>query len=180
MYDQSSFDVQLITPINDNRTQSNDENSKMIKSKFDIRNYLISVLFLIPITLLVALLRKFLHVPSLEILYLIAPIASALLYGMGAAVTTSFISILTYDFFFVDPVYKFTINRPEHFISLVIFLIVSVVVSQLINLAKNQYSALKLRLESLSLIEDLSKELLKIPLHEEIIKDFDYSGSQTE
>ena len=35
-----------------------------------------------------------------------------------------------------------------------------------------------MRLESLSVIEDLSKELLNIPLHEEILKDFDKSSNQ--
>jgi two-component system, OmpR family, sensor histidine kinase KdpD len=177
-YDQSPFDVQLITPINETKPSSVSGNAKAARIKFEFRNYLTSVLFLIPLTFLIVILRKFIYVPSLEILYLIAAIASAILYGIGPAITTSVISVLVYDFFFVDPIYRFTVSRPEHFVSLVVFLIVSVIVSQLINRSKNQYSALKLRLSSLSLIEDLSKELLKIPLHEEILKDFESTGPQ--
>jgi K+-sensing histidine kinase KdpD len=78
----------------------------------------------------------------------------------------------------VDPRYSFTISRPEHFISLIIFLAVSLVVSHLIKQSKNQYKALHMRLESLSLIEELSKELLNIPLQEEILKDLDQPGGQ--
>jgi two-component system sensor histidine kinase KdpD len=132
----------------------------------------------VPVTIVVGILEKIFFLPSYEIIFIIAPIASAIFYGFGTAIFTSIMSVLTYDFLFVDPRFSFTVNRPEHFISLIIFFAVSAVVSQLINQSKNQFSALKMRIESLSLIEDLSKELLNIPLHEEIFRDFEDPGSQ--
>jgi two-component system, OmpR family, sensor histidine kinase KdpD len=175
MYDQSSFDVQLITPFSEK--EDNEINAiKQGEKKITIKNYFFSLLTIIPVTIIVALLEKILFLPSFEIIFIIAPIVSSIFYGFGPAISTSVLSVLTYDFLFVDPRYSFTINRPEHFISLMIFFAVSAVVSHLINQSKNQYSALKMRMESLSLIEDLSKELLNIPLHEEIFKDFEDPG----
>jgi two-component system sensor histidine kinase KdpD len=178
MHDQSSFDVQLITPTSESKNDKPDVSIKKRKYEISIRNYLVSFLLLLPLTLLIGILERFITAPSFEIIYLIAPIIAALLYGVGPAIFTSVMSVLFYDFFFIEPKYTFMINRPEHLISLLIFLAVSLVVSNLIKQSKNQYSALKMRLESLSLIEDLSKELLNIPLHEEILKEFDSTTNQ--
>ena len=178
MHDQSPFDVQLITPTAENEKIRIAPSIKKRKYGFHLRSYLFSFLFVIPLTILISILEKFIKVPSFEIIYLIAPVISALIYGTGPSIFTSFISVLCYDYFFVDPRYSFTISRPEHFISLLIFLAVSLVVSHLIKQSKNQYKALHMRLESLSLIEELSKELLNIPLQEEILKDLDQPGAQ--
>jgi two-component system sensor histidine kinase KdpD len=178
MHDQSPFDVQLITPTAENEKIRIAPSIKKRKYGFHLRSYLFSFLLAIPLTILISILEKFIKVPSFEIIYLIAPVISALIYGTGPAIFTSFISVLCYDYFFVDPRYSFTISRPEHFISLIIFLAVSLVVSHLIKQSKNQYKALHMRLESLSLIEELSKELLNIPLQEEILKDLDQPGGQ--
>ncbi|MCX6170519.1 MAG: DUF4118 domain-containing protein [Ignavibacteriales bacterium] len=178
MYDQSSFDIQLITPFLETDASASPEILKTDKKKFNFNNYLFSFLILIPVTIIVGILEKLFSIPSFEIIFIIAPIISAIFYGLGPAIFTSISSVLFYDYFFVEPRLSFTISRPEHLISLLIFLVVSSLVSQLINQSKNQHSALRMRLESLSLIEDLSKDLLNIPLHEEILKDFDKSISQ--
>ena len=179
MHDQSAFDVQLITPSSESEhVSANGHSQKKRKYEIHIRNYIDSLVILILLTGLISILRKFIDAPSFEIIYLIAPTTAALLYGTGPAIFVSFFAVLFYDFFFVDPHYTFTINRPEHFISLMIFLAVSLVVSHLIKQSKNQYNALKMRLESLSMIEDLSKELLNIPLHEEILKDIEQPTGQ--
>jgi two-component system, OmpR family, sensor histidine kinase KdpD len=172
LHDQSAFDIQLIAPTKEEQSQFHNKSQKKSESGFHFRNYLVPFLILVLLTGMIALLEKIVHVPSFEIIYLIAPITAALLYGMGPAIFVSFLGVLSYDFFFVEPRLTFTINRPEHFISLMIFLAVSLIVSQLIKQSKNQYNALKLRLESLSMMEDLSKELLNIPLHEDILNEF--------
>ena len=174
MHDQSAFDVQLITPSGEKETAAS-KSSKAKQKKYEIhlRNYIVPFIILLILTGLISILENFVNAPSFEIIYLIAPVTAALLYGMGPAVFVSFLGVLFYDFFFVQPRYTFTISRPEHFISLMIFLTISLVISHLIKQSKNQYNALKMRLESLSMIEDLSKELLNIPLHEEILKDIE-------
>ncbi|MCX6175084.1 MAG: DUF4118 domain-containing protein [Ignavibacteriales bacterium] len=178
MYDQSSFDVQLITPFSETDASVSTEILRHGKKKFNFKNYLYSFLILIPVTITVSVLEKLFSLPSFEMIFIIAPIVAAIFYGLGPAIFSSLMSVLFYDYFFVEPRLSFTISRPEHFVSLLIFLVVSTLVSQLINQSKNQYSALRMRLESLSVIEDLSKELLNIPLHEEILKDFDKSNNQ--
>lgn len=180
MHDQSAFDIQLITPAKETQTTSPEKTSKKKRFGFNFRNYLISFLILFLLTGFIAVLEKFVTAPSFEIIYLIAPITSALLYGTGPAIFVSFLGVLSYDFFFVEPRLTFTISRPEHFISLMIFLAVSLIVSHLIKQSKNQYLALKMRLESLSLIEDMSKELLNIPLHEDILKEIKNTNEKTD
>jgi two-component system sensor histidine kinase KdpD len=178
MHDQSPFDVQLITPTAEKEKSKITTSIKKRKYSFHFRNYLYSFLLMILLTIFISILEKFIKVPSFEIIYIIAPVISALLYGQGPAIFSSFLSVFFYDYFFLDSRYSFTVNRPEHLISLLIFLSVSLVVSHLIKQSKNQYNALRMRLESLSVIEELSKELLNIPLQEEILKDLDQPGGQ--
>ncbi len=178
MYDQSPFDVQLITPLTETTPTDRDKQAKRIKKEFNVRNYFTSLLFLIPLTLIIFLLERFLPISALGIIYIIAPISAALLYGIGPAIFISLLSVICYNFFFIEPRLSFNVNRPEQFISLLIFLSVAVVVSQLINRSKRHYLALQLRLESLSILEDLSGELLNIPLSEDILKEFVDSSNQ--
>ncbi len=178
MYDQSSFDVQLITPLTEKEESSKIEILKSRKKKIKFINYFYSFLSFVPVTLAVNLLEKLFYIPSFEMIFIIAPVFSAIFYGLGPSIFASVMSVLVFDYLFVEPRYAFTINRPEHFVSLLIFLAISIILSHLINRSKNQYSALRMRLESLSLIEDLSKDLLNIPLHEEILKDFAPPGNQ--
>lgn len=178
MHDQSAFDVQLITPTAEVETVAKEKVKRKRKYEFHLRDYAVSLLILILLSALIWIIEKFLTAPSFEIIYLIGPIAAALLYGTGPAIFSSVLGVAFYDFLFVEPRYTFTISRPEHFISLMIFLAVSIVVSHLIKQSKNQYNALRMRLESLSMIEDLSKELLNIPLHEEILKEVQEPSGQ--
>jgi two-component system sensor histidine kinase KdpD len=178
MHDQSAFDVQLITPSAEAESAPQKKIKRKKKYEFHLRDYAVSTIIILLLSVLIWGMEMFLNAPSFEIIYLIAPITAALLYGTGPAIFSSVLGVAFYDFLFVEPRYAFTISRPEHFISLMIFLVVSVVVSQLIKQSKNQYNALKMRLESLSMIEDLSKELLNIPLHEEILKEIQEPSGQ--
>ena len=178
MHDQSAFDVQLITPTAEAEISPPKKAKRKKKYEFHLRDYTISLLILLLLSVLIWITEKFFTAPSFEIIYLIGPITAALLYGTGPAIFSSILGVAFYDFLFVEPRYTFTISRPEHFISLMIFLAVSIVVSHLIKQSKNQYNALRMRLESLSMIEDLSKELLNIPLHEEIIKEIQEPSGQ--
>ncbi len=178
MHDQSSFDVQLITPTSEFETAPQKTIKRKKKYEFHLRDYAVSLLIIVLLSVLIWIVEKIFVAPSFEIIYLIGPITSALLYGTGPAIFSSILGVAFYDLLFVEPRYTFTINRPEHFISLMIFLAVSIVVSHLIKQSKNQYNALRMRLESLSMIEDLSKELLNIPLHEEILREIQEPSGQ--
>jgi K+-sensing histidine kinase KdpD len=73
------------------------------------------------------------HVPvlSLAVLYLLAIIPVAVAWGIALAVGTAIGSMLAFNFFFVDPLYTFTIEDTKNWFALLVFVITAVVVSEL-------------------------------------------------
>ena len=65
-------------------------------------------------------------------------LASAVTYGLWPALYTSVVSILLYNFFFLPPLYTFTIADPENVVALFFFLVVAVIASNLTGRVRDQ------------------------------------------
>jgi two-component system sensor histidine kinase KdpD len=83
-------------------------------------------------------LNRWLRLPNLSMLFLIAVLVSAARFGVRAAIAAAMLSFLAYDFFFVPPYYQFTIAEPQEFFALVIFLAVASLVGWLAGRARDQ------------------------------------------
>ena len=68
---------------------------------------------------------------AVDLLYLIPVVATATLFGLGASLIVSLSAALAYNFFFLPPVYTFTISDPENIITFVILAGVGIVAGQL-------------------------------------------------
>jgi len=82
--------------------------------------------------LLIALvLRQFLGIANIALVFLTSVLASAVTYGLWPALFACLVSVLAFNFFFLPPLYTFTIADPENVIALVTFAIVAVIGSNL-------------------------------------------------
>ncbi|HEX4026067.1 MAG TPA: sensor histidine kinase KdpD [Rhizomicrobium sp.] len=77
------------------------------------------------------LLRQSLAVSNVALVLLVAVLASAVTYGLVPSLFTCLICALTYNFFFLPPLYTFTIADPENVITLVVFMLVAGAASNL-------------------------------------------------
>ncbi|MBV9249034.1 MAG: sensor histidine kinase KdpD [Acetobacteraceae bacterium] len=77
------------------------------------------------------LLRETLAVASISLAFLTAVLVSAVLWGLGPALSACLLSVLAYNFFFLPPVYTFTIADPENVVTLFFFAITAVIASNL-------------------------------------------------
>jgi signal transduction histidine kinase len=64
-------------------------------------------------------------------LYVIAVLATAALYGRGPALMASVVSILTYDFLYVEPVFQFGLSEPQEWLALLVLFLTGLVAGQL-------------------------------------------------
>lgn len=71
-------------------------------------------------------------------LFLAGVLLIAVVAGLGPSVAASFVSLLVYDFFFVDPHFTFTVTKPQDVLSLAVFLLVAILTSQLTARARAQ------------------------------------------
>ena len=79
--------------------------------------------------------------PNISMVFLLAVLFSAVSFGMWPAIYTSVVSVLAYDFFFIEPFYTFQITEPSELLSLIIFLIVAIVTSALAGRVRDQARA---------------------------------------
>ena len=76
-------------------------------------------------------LREVMNVSSISLVFLTAVLASAAAFGLWPSLLAVLLSVLAYNFFFLAPLYTFTIADPENVVALVFFLITAVVASNL-------------------------------------------------
>jgi two-component system, OmpR family, sensor histidine kinase KdpD len=77
------------------------------------------------------LLHQMLGLASVAMAFLTAVLVSAVVYGLWPALFASFASVLAYNFFFLPPLYTFTIADPENVAALFFFGITAVIASNL-------------------------------------------------
>jgi two-component system sensor histidine kinase KdpD len=99
----------------------------------------------LPVTLLVAAatalgwsLHEATQVHNVALIYLAAVMISATRYGLVPSLYAALASSVAYNFFFLGPRYTFTVADPANVLSLVFFIAVSVVVSQLMARLRQQ------------------------------------------
>ncbi len=94
---------------------------------------------LVAMTTVVALgVQPWLGLNSIDLLYLPPVIAAATLFGLRPSLAASLAAALAYNFFFLPPIYTFTISDPQNVVTLLVLAIVAVLASQLTGRLKRE------------------------------------------
>ena len=114
----------------------------------------------VAITLGVAMvLRQVLGVTSVALVFLMGVLASAVVYGLAASLLACLLSVLAYNFFFLPPLYTFTIADPENVVTLVVFAVVAIVASNLTARMRSQTVAAQGRARTTEELYQFSRKL---------------------
>ncbi len=107
--------------------------------------YLKSLVFVAGAGAFAFLLRETLGISSVALIFLIGVLASAVCYGLFPSLVAALASALAYNFFFLPPLYTFTIADPENVVALTTFAIVAVIASNLAARLRTQAIAARAR-----------------------------------
>jgi two-component system sensor histidine kinase KdpD len=77
------------------------------------------------------LLRQYMAVSNVALVLLVAVLASAVAYGLWPSLAACLFLALAYNFLFLPPLYTFTITAPENIITLLVFMLVAAIASNL-------------------------------------------------
>jgi two-component system, OmpR family, sensor histidine kinase KdpD len=77
------------------------------------------------------LLRQTMAVSNVALVLLMAVLASAVTFGLWPSLFACLICALAYNFFFLPPLYTFTIADPENVVTLLVFVLVAAIASNL-------------------------------------------------
>lgn len=105
------------------------------------------------------LLSRTLDVRNIALAFLMAVLASAATAGLWPALFASLIGALAFNFFFLDPLYTFTISDPESVIAFVFFLAAAAITSNLTARVHRQAEAARQRARTTEDLYQFSKKL---------------------
>ena len=98
---------------------------------FDPLPYIVALLAVAIALGIGMLLRPLLGVENVDLVFLTAIVGVAVRYGLWPSLLATVAASLCYNFFFLPPVYTFTITDPTNIAAFLLFTIVAVVVSNL-------------------------------------------------
>jgi two-component system sensor histidine kinase KdpD len=75
------------------------------------------------------LIQPYFHIENVDLVFLTAVVAVAVRYGLGPSLLASVVASLCYNFFFLPPLYTFTITEPTNVAAFFFFMLIAVVVS---------------------------------------------------
>ncbi|GAP13681.1 osmosensitive K+ channel histidine kinase [Longilinea arvoryzae] len=121
--------------------------------------YGLSILLLIGVTVFGKIIFRFLDPTNLIMVYLLAVVISAVYLGRGPAILASVISVLVFDFFFINPIFSFTVNDTQYLLTFFGLLIVGLIISNSAALLRDQVNALRNKERQAQVFLTLSHEL---------------------
>jgi two-component system, OmpR family, sensor histidine kinase KdpD len=126
---------------------------------FDPLPYVIAVAAVAAALGISTLLRPLLGIENVDLIFLTAVVGIAVRYGLWPSLFASVAASLAYNFFFLPPVYTFTITDPTNVAAFVLFAALSVLVSNLAARGRTKAVAAHDRVRSVESLYGFSRKL---------------------
>jgi two-component system, OmpR family, sensor histidine kinase KdpD len=102
---------------------------------------------------------RFLPLPNLSLIFLMAVLLIAIRFGLWPSVYTSLLSFIAYSFFFAEPHHTFIVTRREDVLTIIFFLVVAVFVGNLAARLKAQVEAMRQITRRTANLYDFSRKI---------------------
>jgi two-component system sensor histidine kinase KdpD len=96
---------------------------------FDPRPYLMSLLFVVVALGTGELIQPYFRIQNVDLVFLTAVVSVAVRFGLWPSLLASVAASLCYNFFFLPPVYTFTITDPTNVAAFFFFILIAILVS---------------------------------------------------
>ncbi|HEY3766180.1 MAG TPA: ATP-binding protein [Gaiellales bacterium] len=120
-----------------------------------------SVVVLVIVTVAIGLLKSFVPVLSLGVLYVFAVLPIAVAFGLAYGALVSVASMLAFNWFFLPPVHTFTLSDSRNWFALAVYLVTAFVVSGLAARARRRATDAEQREVETALLADVATSLLQ-------------------
>ncbi|HTP65844.1 MAG TPA: sensor histidine kinase KdpD [Geobacteraceae bacterium] len=105
------------------------------------------------------LVYRFFSPTNLVMIYLLAVVLAAIRLGLKPAITTAFLSVLAFDFFFVPPRFTFAVTDSEYLVTFFALFIVGAVISKLVSQSNERAATIREREVQTASLYRLSRDL---------------------
>ncbi|ETR77753.1 histidine kinase [Afipia sp. P52-10] len=115
------------------------------------------------------LIRPLLGIENVDLMFMIAVLAVAVRYGLAPSLVASVASSLCYNFFFLPPIYTFTIADPTNVAAFVFFAVMAVVVSNVAARVRTQAMTAVLRARTTESLYSFSRKLAGVGTLDDVL-----------
>jgi two-component system sensor histidine kinase KdpD len=134
-----------------------------LRQPFAAQPYLSSVMAVAVAGLVAKVVEDFIQLPNLSMIFLSAVLFAAVSWGLWPSIFASLLSAAVYNFFFIPPIYTFTIASPDEVLSLGIFLVVAILTSQLAGRLRAYAEGAQRRVRTTTALFEFSRKLAASP-----------------
>ena len=136
--------------------------------------YVVTVGMVAAATLIALAIDFFVKLPNISLVYLAAILFTAVAFGLWPSLFAVLLSVLAYNFFFLPPLYSFTIADPANLVALLFFGIVAVLTSNLTARTREQVFAAQRRARDATELYTFSRKLAATGTLDDLLWAFCY------
>lgn len=125
------------------------------------------------------LLSKLIPLPNVAIFFLLAVLACGIRFGFESAVSASILAFLGYNFFFIEPVYTFTVAEPYELVALFVFLAVAIMTASLSGRLHHQTELISERARAAEALYEFSRKLSAAATLDDVLWLLSHHASQS-
>ena len=134
------------------------------------RGYLWAVAVTVGCALLARLMFRHFELANLVMVFLLGVVFIATRFGRGPSILASILGALTLDFFFIDPLYTFSVSDTQYLVTLGAMLTVAMLISNLMANVSSQAKVAAHRERRATVLYAMSKELAGSRSEDEIVR----------
>jgi two-component system sensor histidine kinase KdpD len=124
-----------------------------------LRGYLLPLVTIPLVVLILFPLRASLNTTTVALIFLLPVLINTTYGGLAPGILTALAAFLAYNYFFLRPYYTFIVHESQDILTLVVFLAVAVLISQLVGQARKNLAESRDRERELSHLYELSLAL---------------------
>ncbi len=143
------------------------------------KQYLWSVLGVALITAVGKAISPFFDITNVALFYLLPVLVSAVRWGRGPSLLASLLGVLSFDFFFVPPLFSFTVNDVKYILTFVIFLIVGLVTASMATRLRDELEKTRQEEKRTLALYSLSRQIAAKADLDEVLKAFSKTVAET-
>lgn len=130
------------------------------------------------ITSITAVAHLYPGIPTIAFVYLLLVLTLASTRGLYAAILTSLLAFLCFDFFFFPPPYTFLVSKAEDLFTLVVFLTTAIITGQLTLALRRRAEQATERERELRMLYEQTQELVSLQERQRLARELHDSVSQ--
>src|SRR6185295_14246175 len=139
------------------------------QAPFDPRPYVVAALAVGAALGIGELIQPLLGIENVDLVFLTVVVGIAVRYGLWPSLFATVVSSLCYNFFFLPPIYTFTITDPTNIGAFVFFTIVAVVVSHFAARGRTRTVAAHERIRAVELLYAFSRKLAGVGTLDDVL-----------